>query len=357
MIIFLVVLISFGLVLEIISLKDNFKDVKYHSVPSKLGCEPEEVFQIITTVSNYGLKTIPFLKLEEVFPKEINVLNGVKCNNGNSSYYTSVIYIQKQQKITRTIQVSIPTRGLYYLEGCRLHGGDFLGLKENYKEIEQKEELIIFPKKLVSDKVIQALSGYYGDFVVKRFYIEDPLLIRSYKEYSGREPMRSISWMQSAKKDHLMVKEYDHTMDMSVTILLDVYLHWSEGLHKAKMEYCYSLVRTIAEFLENKKISYRLLTNTYIRSGNTVYEVLENAGQGAHHFTTLLYTLGQADSNTFCDTEQLYDMTVTKYAGENTIFYVAPFENQGRIDLVYKLKTRLNSQIYTMYASELMEVD
>ncbi len=193
--------------------------------------------------------------------------------------------------------------------------------------------------------------------MVRRFYIEDPLLVSSYNDYSGREPMRSISWMQSAKKNRLMVKEFDHTMDMSVTILLDAYLHWSEGTHNKELEYCYSLVRTIAEFLEHKKISYRLLTNTFIRSRNTVYEALEKTGQGSHHFTMLLYTLGQADSNTFCDADELYNMAVTKYNGENTIFYVAPFKNEKRIGLVRNLENRLGSQIYPMYASDLMEVD
>lgn len=358
MIVFLIVLVTLGLIFEWLSLGDKLTNITYHSVPSKIGCEEGEIFQIKTSISNYGLKTMSFLKVEEVFPKEIHLVNGGNIHsNGNNILYTNSLYIEKSQKITRTIEASLPKRGLYFLGGCKLNGGDFLGLKENYKEIEQREEIIVFPRLLDSHKICQALSEYYGDFLVKRFYIDDPLLVSSYKDYSGREPMRSISWIQSARKNHLMVKEFDHTMDMSVTILLDIYLHWSDGMHKEQMEYCYSLVRTIGEFLEGKKVSYRLLTNTYIRSGQAVYEVLETAGQGSHHYTMLLYTLGQADSNTFCDTGQLYEMAVSKYAGENTYFYVAPFENEKRTELVQNLQNRLGSQVYTMYASELMEAE
>lgn len=357
MVIFLVVLITFGTALELLSLKDNLSNIRYHSVPSILGCEAEEVFRIKTVVSNYGSRTIPFLKLEEVFPKEITIL-GEENVLANDRYYphTSLLYIRGKQKITRTIQASLPQRGLYSLAGCKLLCGDFLGIKENSKEVEQQEEIIIFPKLLKDDTVLRALAGYYGDFSVRRFFTEDPILVSSYRDYTGREPMRSISWMQSAKKNELMVKEFDHTMDLSVTILLDVYLHWSDGVHTEELEYCFSLVRTIAEYLEQKKVSYRLLTNAYIRNGNTVSEALTNAGQGSHHFTMLLYTLGQATSNTFCDTDGLYNMAIQNYSKENAIFYVAPFENEIRDNMVRNLQNRLNSQVYPMYASTMLEV-
>lgn len=358
MIIFLVVLIIFGIVLELLSLRDKFTNVEYYSVPSKLGCEPDEIFQIKTIVSNYSPRTIPFLKMEEEFPKDINLQNGATIYiSGGSCLYISTLFIQRQQKITRTIQVSIPKRGLYFLDGCRFHSGDFLGLKENDKEIKQREEIIIYPRALTEEKVLNALAGFYGDYVVRRFYIEDPMLVNSYNDYTGREPMRSISWTQSAKKNRLMVKEFDHTVEMSVTIILDVCLHWSDGTHTQELEYCYSLVRTIAEFMEHKKISYRLLSNTYNRSGNTVSEVLEKPGQGSHHFTMLLNALGQAEPNTFSDINELYNMTISKYNGENTIFYVAPFENEKRITLVNNLHNKLGSCLYPMYASDLMEVD
>jgi hypothetical protein len=166
--------------------------------------------------------------------------------------------------------------------------------------------------------------------------------------------MRSISWMQSAKKNHLMVKEFDYTQDLSVTILLDAYLHWSEGAHSEQLEYCFSLARTIAEFMEQKKVSYRLLTNAHIQNGSAVTESVSKSGQGSHHFTTLLFTLGQATSNTFGSIDSLYDMAIKNYSGENAIFYIAPFENEKRINLVNNLQNRINSQVYPMYAAAIM---
>ncbi len=355
MTIFLVVLVTFGVILEFLSLRNNFTNIKYRCTPTKLGCEPGEVFQIVSTFTNYGYRTIPFLKVREVFPGGLHI-QGVEneSDQQRNFLYTSVLYIRRRQKITRTIQASLPHRGRYLLEGCTILGGDFLGIREKLEEIKQQEEIIIFPMLLESEYIQQALSGYYGDFSVRRFYSEDPILVSSYRDYTGREPMRSISWMQSARKNHLMVKEFDYTMDLSVTILMDVYLHWSEGAHTEELEYCFSLARTIAEFMEQKRVSYRLLTNAYIGDLNKVSESVSEAGQGSHHFTTLLFTLGQATSNTFGSVDDLYDMVVQKYSGENAIFYLAPFENEKRSSLVDHLQQRLNSQVYPMYAAAIL---
>ncbi len=356
MLIFLTVLIVLGLILELLSLRDNISGIDYRCTPAKSGYEAGEVFRLKTTVTNYGVRTIPFLKLIEVLPKQLQILNEAKMEEEPRNRLSArVIYIRGRQKITRTVQVSLPQRGLYLLEGCRLLSGDFLGIKEKSREIKQWEEIIIFPPLLKDDKILRTLSGYYGDFSVRRFYIEDPMLVNSYHDYTGREPMRSISWMQSAKKNRLMVKEFDHTAEMSVTILLDVYLHWSEWNHMPEVEYCFSLARTVAEFMEKKKVSYRLLTNASVRSRNASNESVAQAGQGTHHYTMLLYTLGQAAPGARGNINRLYDMVVKNYSGESAILYVAPLQTEQRDTLVKNLQKRLGSQIYPIYAASIVE--
>lgn len=48
------------------------------------------------------------------------------------------------------------------------------------------------------------------------------MLIRGFREYTGREPLRSISWVQSARQSRFLVKEQENMTDLSCTILLDV---------------------------------------------------------------------------------------------------------------------------------------
>ena len=135
MVTFLVVLILFGAVLEALSLWDSITDLRYHCTPSKLGCEPEEVFLLHTVLSNYGSRTISFLRMEEMFPKQINIpgVEDVTLADHRCRLHVSMMYIRRKQKITRTLPVSLPNRGVYVFEGCRLIRGDFLGVKESCK--------------------------------------------------------------------------------------------------------------------------------------------------------------------------------------------------------------------------------
>ena len=50
-----------------------------------------------------------------------------------------------------------------------------------------------------ADSSADVLSGFLGDVSVRRFIYEDPVLTTGFREYTGREPMKHISWTQSAR--------------------------------------------------------------------------------------------------------------------------------------------------------------
>ena len=43
-----------------------------------------------------------------------------------------------------------------------------------------------------------------------------------YRGYTGREPLKDISWKQTAKLGELMVKNHDFTVDVDTAILVDM---------------------------------------------------------------------------------------------------------------------------------------
>ena len=81
------------------------------------------------------------------------------------------------------------------------------------------------------------------------------MLIRGFREYTGREPLRSISWVQSARQSRFLVKEQENMTDLSCTILLDVECR-DEEREAELLEQCFSMVRSICEELEKRRIAY-----------------------------------------------------------------------------------------------------
>ena len=77
--------------------------------------------------------------------------------------------------------------------------------------------------------------------------------MRGYREYTGREPMRQISWTQSAVRNELIVKQFDPVWAQSVLIVLDTEYHGDFDRFGAQLEYLFSLTRTACDVLEQRR--------------------------------------------------------------------------------------------------------
>ena len=131
------------------------------------------------------------------------------------------------------------------------------------------------------------------------------MLFRSgFREYTGREPMRAISWTQSARGLGMMVKIYDHTAQPSVSVLLNAD---GQGEDLARdLEVCYSLARTVCRTLEERGIQYDFVSNAM--ELNTFFAVAElGDGLGQRHFEGLLERLGRSSCQASYPGERLLE--------------------------------------------------
>ena len=53
------------------------------------------------------------------------------------------------------------------------------------------------PRRAASPSFDMLLGGMIGDISVNRFIFEDPMLTIGFSDYTGREPMRDISWTRA----------------------------------------------------------------------------------------------------------------------------------------------------------------
>ena len=124
-----------------------------------------------------------------------------------------------------------------------LLAGDLLGLSQQQRDIHQFYEIVVLPRRVEAPDLSQALGGFLGDVSVQRFILEDPVLTIGAREYTGHEPMKTISWKHSVRTGRLMVKNFDHTVENCVTVLLNV----DGGTDYDTMERCFSLARMAVE--------------------------------------------------------------------------------------------------------------
>jgi hypothetical protein len=304
MLLLLLAVIAAGLyALDKLSIKHAFNGLSYDIKPSATLVEIDEAFALETTVSNAKRWPVDFLRMGELLPEGLILLgDGYELRAlQRGRALVSDTYLLPRQKLTRTLQAALPRRGRYFFWGATLSAGSFLALAEKSQEFHLVREMVAPPKAIFTPQLQQLLGRFIGDISVNRFIMEDPVLTIGFRDYTDRDPMRSISWKQTARFGKLMVKNYDHTLDLTVTVLLNI--DTPGGAAGNDFETLFSLTRTVCGFLENAEIPYRLVTNASLGGSRVKSLILD--GFGANHELAVLELLG---SLTYNHTESCAEM-------------------------------------------------
>lgn len=291
--IILVAVVAALLVLALQRNANRLTDLREDHRPEERLVDPDEKFYLELSLQNTGRHYILFARLDEQLSSAFSVHNQYAWQTMNGGWDVSFsTWLRPRQAVRFRFQVSVATRGFYLLSPLKLSCGDFLGLGEQVRRTGQFRAVVVAPREAEEAGFADVLGGFLGDVSVRRFIHEDPVLTTGFREYTGREPMKQISWTQSARGRGLMVKVFDHTAEPRVSVLLNADTR-AKG-REALLEKCYSLARTVCRVLEERGVQYDFATNADMASfvDGTSGQVGE--GLGAVHFSAVLDCLGRA---------------------------------------------------------------
>jgi len=312
----LLAIVLLAILFQYLSLKHALEDLHYNFEPSKLLSAPEEVFDMVTSLHNNSRRFVPYVRMIESMPNSATVhLKGAVIEEYKfmkELWHISKVFLMPKNTVVRKLPISFAVRGRYTFSGCELKVGDFLGLKEESTRINTRCEVVVYPKAADFNYAITQLGGFFGDMSVKRFIIEDPILTAGFAEYTGREPMKAISWPQSAKSGRMMVKTFDYTTELSVSLVLNI-----DGSEE-DIEKSLSLTHTVCRILERKRIKYNFYSNLIPEGAKNAWTYIAE-GLGSRHFQLILEGLGRA---TYKSTESL-DNLLARVPKERGIILVS----------------------------------
>ena len=252
--------------------------------------EPDDPTSITVTLQNNSGRLIPFAGVRGQLP----------ITQEGDFFFSS--WLLPWQKISRKLSVTFPHRGRYILNDLTVSCGDFLGLKEFEKTCGSFQEIVVPPKPFHSASAQELMGGFLGDVSARRFILEDPVLTLGYREYTGSDPMKRISWSQTARHNTLMVKKNDYTVEPSVSVLLNVQ---TDLMDAEALESCFRATRSVCQALEKAGIRYSFSSNAvllgYKHSNSGV------SGLGQKHFASVLDVLGRACGEASLSFEQLLE--------------------------------------------------
>ena len=263
---------------EVLSLTVGIKKVAFRCELNMSLTEPDEVATITYRVRNTSLLPIGFLSFSFLFDEAVEVreddewLERHRSGGLFGNMFSFDGFLMPRRVLKGRVHFSLRERGRHNLGKVYIEVGDLLGFKTKVKSLDIPGSMICTARLIDSEPDISALGGFLGDISVRRFIMEDPSLVLGFREYTGNEPMKSISWLQTAKTGRLMVKKHDFTVDTDVAVLMDI-----EQVDKNTAERCLEILRTVCERLETLRIPYA------VHSNGDIFEV-EKGGGRAHSF-------------------------------------------------------------------------
>ena len=320
------------------------RSVSFSGKCDRIMAEPEQIVTWTGTVTNHGNLPIPYVRVIQRFshpskpeesPEWIRKHTAKLVNRWLVSHSVSVL---PGKSCDLPVRFSVPERGCYPVGCYDLCTGDIMGLNER-KIGGDWSHIVILPKRCENLPVLDAVGGFLGDMSVRRFIMEDPVLTVGFREYTGRKPMKAISWTKTASSGMLYVRQYDHTAEQHMVVLLNV-----EDGTDAQLEECFSIARTVCEELERKKLPYGFRTNGNlpIKTGK-LFHLPE--GLGEQHLNNILYGLGSADHTCFGSFRNLTVNTLrVRKIHESYIVITPPLSDHSR-ESVEKLSQAVNGRI------------
>jgi hypothetical protein len=121
------------------------------------------------------------------------------------------------------------------------------------------------------------------------------------REYTGREPMKEIHWLQTAHRGELMVREFDYNMQLTVCVLLSV--NGIDPWDEYELDECCAVARTVCESLAEAGALVKFYTNAQLKrkligqiwkcevSSGNMSGLLEGLGRAASYDSGTLDTL------------------------------------------------------------------
>lgn len=255
---------------------------------------------------------------------EFEISTKVQKLNDDVYLHNSMFSLLPYQKVIRRYNLKAVKRGYYQLKYMTMTSTNMLGTEEYCMEREESASISIYPNiKDLRGTLIPA-NTTQGDFSVKRWIIEDPMVITGVRAYGGNDSLKSINWKATAKNQQLLVNKYDYTADKKIMIILNLERQ-EYSLNKediGTIEEAIEVSASIASMMHETGIPIGFATNSHM-VGPVETSVLD-PDTGDKHMTAILDSLARVSYFKKFKSRELLKLLVSRFSWGTEIIVVTP---------------------------------
>jgi uncharacterized protein (DUF58 family) len=190
-------------------------------------------------------------------------------------------YLPRQSARVRKLQITVPTRGVYVLDGIRVSTRFPFGLLVKSRRTSSKRQVIVLPSveptaqfgellPLVSGEVETMAKGRGHD-------------LYSIRDYRPNDLARHVDWKATARTQQLKVREFTREDERQVILILDAHLMRGDAPELERFERAVDVCACMAWHFYGINAELQFVTQGYetrlARAAEVIYPVLECLAQ------------------------------------------------------------------------------
>jgi uncharacterized protein (DUF58 family) len=294
--------------------------------------EGEQV-EMIERIENRKLLPVPWVRLESMLHASLKFENqgnyeissGTMFQN-HASWFSMNPYTQ----IIRRHKLTCTKRGWHRLNTAVMTGGDLFGFRRRSVPVKLDFELLVYPKPLPLSELRLPSHSWQGDYVVRRWIVEDPFTIAGVRDYQSSDSMRSVNWKATARAGKLQVHRRDFTADHRLMICVNVEVSenmWDAVTDPELIERGLSYAATIAQhgILHGMETGFGSNGYTSDRPKETVRVQPRN---GRYQLVTLLETMAKMEIARSLPFDAFLEEEVRAGTTNTDFILITPFVNE-----------------------------
>lgn len=245
-------LILLGLTVWLVRLWQRYalSRVRYERWFTKGETFPGEPVELIVECDNQ--KPLPLwpLKIEEQIPVALQITRRrifARVGRDQVNFNTA---IGAYQTVTRRYLVTPNRRGFFRLGPARLGAGDPFGLREQFRDEEKSEGLVVYPEVKPLEAFGLDSRRPLGDLSTPHALLTDPFRVAGTRSYVAGDPLNRIHWGATARTGELQVRISEPTQGLSLAIFLNCmsFDQFWEGIDPDSYERGCSLAASLASW-------------------------------------------------------------------------------------------------------------
>lgn len=247
---------------------------------------------------------------------------------------SGIFVLRGYRKCRRTWRVKCEKRGIMTIDNVIITASDLFGLSKRAMVLEVTDTVRVLPVPVEMET--GELSGdlFIGNMQVRRFVLPDPFMISGAREYTGREPMNRIHWLQTAKTGNLMAYKNEFTTERRILIILNMQRGANAYEHPMNLSILEAHIKAAAFALDYCS----RVTAECALTANTAERLYIPPSSGYEHTMEILRRLAELEN--ICG-EYLDDMAASiDYGGFTDIILITSFVTERVCGILEGLSER-----------------